>query len=60
LGPKAGVDAVAKRKNPITAPVGNRTPVVVSNTKRNCKYLKIFTTDELQFPLSQFHSYQAR
>jgi hypothetical protein len=28
VGLRTGVDAVAKRKNPIIAPVGNRTPVV--------------------------------
>jgi len=30
VGPRAGLDAVAKRKNPFIAPVGNRTPVAQS------------------------------
>jgi len=28
VGPRAGLDAVARRKNPIIAPAGNWTPVV--------------------------------
>jgi len=28
VDPRAGLDAVAKRKNPTIAPVGNRTPIV--------------------------------
>jgi hypothetical protein len=27
VGPRAGLDAVAKRKNPFPVPTGNRTPV---------------------------------
>jgi hypothetical protein len=30
VGPRAGLDAVAKRKMPISAPAGNRTPIVQS------------------------------
>jgi hypothetical protein len=28
MGPRAGLDAVAKRKDPFLVPIGNRTPVV--------------------------------
>jgi len=28
LDPRASMDAMVKRKNPFTAPVGNRTPVI--------------------------------
>jgi len=29
MGPRAGLDVVAKRENFVIAPTGNRTPVVV-------------------------------
>jgi hypothetical protein len=38
VGPKSGLDAVAKRKNHIIGPVGNRIPVIQPVTTPNPCY----------------------